>query len=61
MISTQERESITIQVTPDITAKAASLAVKKRKTTLSIMEEWLIERAATYDLPGEEQEEGAAK
>lgn len=56
MLHSQSRESVTIQITPDITAKAATVAAKTRnKTTIAVLEDWLIERAAEFPLP----EEGA--
>lgn len=55
MIQTQSRESVTIQVTPDITAKAASIAAKARnKTTVGVLEEWVIEKASEFELPADE-------
>lgn len=55
MIQTQSRESVTIQVTPDITAKAASIAAKARnKTTVGVLEDWVIEKASEFEMPADE-------
>lgn len=54
MIQTQSRESITVQIPPEVTAKAATIAAKSRnKNTISVLEEWLIEKAAEFPLPEE--------